>query len=48
MTPFTIDAVTGWISIGKKIDREVKDEYLLTVVATDLGRFGHNSLLIVQ
>ncbi|KAF8360102.1 cdh-3 [Pristionchus pacificus] len=39
MTPFTIDAVTGWISIGKKIDREVKDEYLLTVVATDLGRY---------
>ncbi|GMT19193.1 hypothetical protein PFISCL1PPCAC_10490, partial [Pristionchus fissidentatus] len=42
-TPFVIDTVSGWISIGKEIDREKKDEYLLRVVASDSGRYIQHS-----
>ncbi|GMS89377.1 hypothetical protein PENTCL1PPCAC_11552 [Pristionchus entomophagus] len=39
MVPFVIDTVSGWISIRREIDREEKAEYLLSVVATDSGRY---------
>ncbi|GMR42318.1 hypothetical protein PMAYCL1PPCAC_12513, partial [Pristionchus mayeri] len=37
--PFSIDPFSGWISIERELDREEKAEYLLTVVATDSGRY---------
>ncbi|GAB0096475.1 Cadherin [Sergentomyia squamirostris] len=40
---FTIDADTGVISVSDKIDREIKDDYMIVIEAWDNYQFGYLS-----